>query len=276
MTNGALWQGDVGRSWAALATLTDRSFADLTRTLLARIADLPGHGVVDIGCGAGELALAIAAARPGARVLGLDISPDLLAVAESRAASAALALPPQFALGDAASMALPFAPDLLISRHGVMFFDAPVAAFAHLRRLAAPGARLAFSCFRAEADNPWAAEVAAITGLVPAAPQAEPPPGPFAFADPDRVRAILAAAGWVGVDCAAVDYAYVAGAGPDPVADALAFFRRIGPAARALRELPEAGRADAEAALVGWLAANRHGDTVRFPAAAWIVTAHTG
>jgi 2-polyprenyl-3-methyl-5-hydroxy-6-metoxy-1,4-benzoquinol methylase len=41
--------------------------------------------VLDIGCGAGELSLALAAARPQAQVRGLDVSADLVAAAQQRA-----------------------------------------------------------------------------------------------------------------------------------------------------------------------------------------------
>ena len=159
-----------------------------------------------------------------------------------------------------------------------MFFAQPVAAFAHLRATALPGAGLIFSCFRAERENQWAADIAAMTGAAAPTPRPGdvPPPGPFAFADPDHVRHLLTAAGWRDVACEAVDYPYVAGAGPDPVGEATAFFRRIGPAARALRETPEAERPALQARLAAWLEAHRSGGQVSFPAAAWIVSARGG
>ena len=276
MTSGAMWQGDVGRAWAAEAELTDRSFAPLTRALLARIAEGTPSQVLDIGCGAGELTLALARQHSDARLCGLDISADLLAVARERAAAAGLAGRVRFQLGDAGADQPAAAPDTLVSRHGVMFFADPPAAFAHLRAVATPAARLAFTCFRAERENGWAADVAALVGAAPspaADPQSPPPPGPFAFADPAYVRALLTGAGWHDVVLEPVDYAYVAGAGADPVAEAMAFFRRIGPAARALRETPEAERAAVEARITEWLHAHCREGVVSFPAAAWIVTA---
>lgn len=279
MTNGALWQGEVGRAWAAEVRQTDRSFAPVTSALVERIGQTRPRRVLDIGCGAGELALAVARAHPQAEVAGVDISPDLIAAARDRVDAAGLTERVSFALADAGADMPPFAADLLVSRHGVMFFDDPPAAFTHLRSTAAPGAQLIFSCFRAEAENRWAADVArVIGGGTPAsqAPVDSPAPGPFAFADPARVRAILGATGWRDIDLTPVDYAYVAGAGDDPVADARAFFRRIGPAARAMRELPEAERPAAEARLGDWLAEHCAGGVVSFPAAVWIVSARAG
>jgi SAM-dependent methyltransferase len=262
------WQGVTGQSWADEWRRTDRSFTALTEVLLARIGAEAGSRILDIGCGAGELSLALAKARPGAAVVGLDISAQLVDAATARADGAA-----RFALGDAASWAAHgFAPDLLVSRHGVMFFDDPPAAFAHLSALAAHGARLVFSCFRAPALNGWASEIGTLVAN-PGAPLPDPfAPGPFAFADPERVRAVLGQ-GWTDIAFEPVDFTYVAGEGADPIADAEAFFARIGPFAMAMRSLSEGDRPALAARLRKVLERNRSGDRIEFPAAAWIVTA---
>lgn len=269
MTTGADWEDAVGRIWAEMYPQTDRSFSGLTERLLARIAGHPGERVLDIGCGAGELSLAIARARPRAEVVGVDVSAHLVAVAQERGAGSTRV---RFVQSDASQWEEPaFAPDLLVSRHGVMFFDDPPGAFAHLRDISTPDAQLVFSCFRAPRDNPWASDLAELLGLPAGDPHA---PGPFAFADPQRVEAILAEGGWGKLDFEPVDFAWIGGMGEDPVADALRFFSRIGPAATAMRAMEAAAR---EAALVkvrDWLEANRSGDMVAFKAAAWIVTAN--
>jgi len=184
MTNAQDWQAQVGQNWARMYRQTDRSFTGLTQRLLERLEPLPGREVFDIGCGAGELSLALARARHGARVTGADISAELVAVAQERAGGR---VGVAFEQADAAQWTPPHAPDLLVSRHGVMFFADPVAAFAHLHEIAAPGANLLFSCFRSPAENTWAS---AIPALLPAAPPPPPgyAPGPFAFADADFVR----------------------------------------------------------------------------------------
>jgi SAM-dependent methyltransferase len=179
---------------------------------------------------------------------------------------------PEFVLGDAGNWTLPgFAPDLIVSRHGVMFFDDPVAAFVHLLTVAAPGAGLLFSCFRTPAENPWASTLAQLLDQ----PLAQNPraPGPFAFADRAYVESILRAAGWQEIAFEPVDFGYIAGQGADPVADALDFFARIGPAAPALRGLDQTARVAAEAKIRDWLEPHRVGDQVVLQAAAWIVSA---
>lgn len=272
MTSGADWQAGVGRTWAEMYRLTDRSFSGLTQRLLERLAIVPGRSIIDIGCGAGELSLALARTRPLARVTGIDVSTDLVVAAQARAGDRSTV---DFTVADASQWQPAEAPDLLVSRHGVMFFDNPVTAFAHLQAIAAPRANLLFSCFRAPAENPWATEVGAILPVPPASPPPAPhyAPGPFAFADTDFLRAILSRAGWSSIAFEAFDFAYVAGQGDDPVADAEAFFTRIGPFAAALRESPADSHEDLRRRLRAVLDRHVSGNLLVFPAAAWIVSA---
>jgi len=272
MTDASEWRGRVGEAWAEEWRRTDRSLAPVQAALLDTLVPrlCASAEVLDIGCGAGSTSLALAEARPDARVTGLDLSEALVAAARERAAGRA-----GFEVGDASTWTRPDARrfDALVSRHGVMFFDDPVAAFAHLRGLATPGAPFVFSCFRARDLNPWAAELAPVIARFAPDTAAAPPPaqGPFAFADPDRVRAILAAAGFVGPELAPLDVDFVTGEGDDPVAETLAYFRRIGPFAALLRELGPARREEALAMVEAIAAARRDGNRVVFPAAVWIV-----
>jgi len=69
--------------------------------LLARAADLPGRRVLDLGCGTGRFAAALAA-RQGCTAFGVDPSPAMLAVARERAAG----LPLELREGDARELEL--------------------------------------------------------------------------------------------------------------------------------------------------------------------------
>jgi SAM-dependent methyltransferase len=267
MTGSSDWQARVGQAWAEEWRRTDRSFAGLTPHLLTAIAGLAGRRVLDLGCGAGELSLAVAAARPEAQVVGVDISGDLIAAARARAAGRVV-----FHQADAGTFVdADGPPDLLVSRHGVMFFADPPAVFRHLAGIAAPGARLVFSCFRQPHENPWAGLFASLFAPAPPEPALTYPAGPFAFADPAHVERCLS--GWSAVTFTPVDFRYVAGAGNDPVADAVGFFSRIGLAAPRLAALDEDRRAAAQAAMAAILETRVAGGEVAFPAAAWIVCA---
>ncbi|MCU6452696.1 class I SAM-dependent methyltransferase [Sphingomonas sp. A2-49] len=273
MTSASDWTGRVGRTWAAEWARTDRSFAALTPHLDAAIAAAAPTGAfraLDIGCGAGATALALAQARPDGDVTGVDLSSELIAVALRRGGERGNL---RFVTGDATAMAGDLSPvDLFVSRHGVMFFADPVAAFGRLRDAAAPGAALVFSCFGDPADNPWSsALVEEVTGTRPTRAPGYAP-GPFGLADPAVATPILHDAGWRIAGRTRVDFRYVVGAGADPVADAVGFFRRIGPLAGALRDAPDPVLSIDRLKTV--LARYCSGGTVAFPAAAWIWRAH--
>lgn len=271
MTDASEWRGNTGANWAAEWRRTDRSFTPLTERLLRRSREFAFASVLDVGCGAGELSLAIARGRPQCRVVGVDISSHLVGAAQERGAYLGNV---SFEVGDAAAW-LPdqdFAPDLLVSRHGVMFFDDPRGAFAHLADIAAPGAALMFSCFRQPSLNPFFTEVARLMPNAP--PPADPhAPGPFAFADPAHVEAILTAAGWQGVVFDPFDLAMVVGAGADPVEDALGYFSTIGPAARAAAEMTPDQRARMLDSVRDLASRHLRDGLVALRAATWIVTA---
>lgn len=270
MTDTFDWQGKVGDVWAAEWQRTDRSFMELSGYLLTAIlARAPESGrAVDIGCGAGETAIGLARAKPRLKITGIDLSADLIDVAQARAGDDDNL---QFLHGDAVSAVAEHAPaDLYISRHGVMFFDDPAAAFTAFRDAASPGGSMVFSCFRDWTLNAFAYEIGALTDGV--APKAGAP-GPFAFADKDKVADLLKTSGWSNIEAEALDFAYIAGQGDDPVGDAMSFMQRIGPASRAIAD----AAGDERPALIDGLQRicekYRQGNAVLLPAAAWIWSA---
>ena len=270
----AYWNSAAGERWAHLQARIDGVFAPLTAAALAFAAPEPGSRVVDIGCGAGATVLGLAEAVGGSgRVLGVDVSKPMLAVAEQRVAAATL---PQatLLLADASTHA--FAPqtfDLVFSRFGVMFFADPVAAFANIKTGLVDGGRLAFACWQPLKANPWfEVPVAALRPLLPPAPPADPlEPGPFAFADPDRVRGILNAAGFDDIRIEPHQTRMNLGS----LTAALDFVTQVGPSSRALGDAEPEARPALIAALRSALAARDSPDGVVLGGAIWLVSART-
>lgn len=233
----AYWNDAAGRTWAELQDLLDAQIEPLGRRVAEALAISAGERVLDVGCGCGQTTLALAE-RVGLSgfVLGVDISEPMLAVARSRARGVAQV---SFLEADAQTFAIePGAFDAIHSRFGVMFFDDPTAAFANLRKALKPGGRLGFLCWRSPAENPIM--TLPMTAAMKHIPAPEPPipgaPGPFAFADPERVRSILAGAGFADVSIEPQDMA----AGGNSLDDAVRLALRIGPLGRQLREHPQA------------------------------------
>lgn len=267
------WNSAVGDTWARMQARLDLAFTPVTAALLSLAAPRPGEAALDIGCGSGETTLALAAAvGETGRALGLDISEQLLGRARQRAEE--LLSDAEFANADAARFA-EGGYDLIMSRFGVMFFDDPEAAFANIHQLAVPGARLVFACWQPPDLNLWATlPMTVLAGLLPDLPKSDPlAPGPFAFADPERVQLILHQAGWQDIGFHALPFTMVIGEGDDPLASAVHFTLRIGPAARLVREAGAAVEAQARTVLAEAMASYVDGDSVGLPGAVWLVSA---
>jgi SAM-dependent methyltransferase len=115
--------------------------------VMERLPLRPGERLVDVGCGAGGIALL--AAREGADVVGLDLAPVLVESARVRAAAEELEA--IFEIGDAER--LPFGDgvfDVVVSTIGAMFAPDPQAVAAELARVCRPGGRLAFTAWTPE------------------------------------------------------------------------------------------------------------------------------
>ncbi len=233
----AEWNGALGQRWAAMRQEIDRFVVPFGDAALKAAAPQPGERVIDVGCGCGDTSIELARMVGAAgAVLGIDVSQPMLAVARSRGALADGA-DLTFREGDASEAALPANTDLLFSRFGVMFFSQPSPAFSHMRKSLRAGGRCLFVCWRTPRDNPWAmtplSAARAAMGVTPA-PADPNAPGPFAFADEERLRAILSGAGFGAIDVQRFDVAISLGATPRSAAERAL---QIGPVSRLVREV---------------------------------------
>ncbi len=265
------WNEKAGRNWTELQERMDANLSAIHEAIMAFAAPRPGERVLDIGCGTGTTTLALAE-RVGAEgaVTGLDISQPMLALARERAKGRANV---KFVEADASAHVFRPEYDLLFSRFGVMFFDDPARAFANLHGALKPDGRIAFVCWRSPRENPWAtAPLDAAKPFLPELPPHDPlSPGPFAFSDAERVKAILAAAGFSAIRIQRHDSAMDMG---NDLAFAAAQTLRIGPLSRAAADADEAARAkildSVNGALAGFITAD---GAIAPPAACWLVAA---
>jgi SAM-dependent methyltransferase len=267
------WNAAAGATWARYHDQLDRQIAPLGLEALRALAPTAGERVLDIGCGCGHTTLEIAArVRPGGVVAGIDISAPMLEIARRMVAPSGAGRM-EFLQADAQVADVGRSTfDAGYSRFGVMFFGDPVAAFANLRRALRSGGRLGFVCWRPLAANPWMSEPleAARPFLPPLAPPEPTAPGPFAFADERRVRAILGEAGFSEIGIRAFD----AEIGVGGIDETLRLALRVGPLGAALRDNPsyEDRLTDPVSAVLARYLTSRG---VMMPASVWIVTARS-
>jgi SAM-dependent methyltransferase len=266
------WNGSGGKRWAAAQDHTDRMLEPVSHLLLRKAEPKEGMAVLDIGCGGGATTQSLASSVGSGRVVGVDISSQLVELAKSRLRGFKNA---EVRLADAA--VYPFEPfaDLATSRFGVMFFGDPAAAFKNIRKALKPGGRLVFACWQDIAQNPWmtvplrAVEAA---GVPPAPAPGPEDPGPFSFADPARVKRILLSAGFKDIDFAPANLTLDIAAGGGLEA-AVSQAMTIGAAAAALRDQPESLRAAAAKTIREALRPYQEGANVSLQAAIWLVGA---
>lgn len=133
---------------------------------VARLSLKPGMKVLDIACGTGNQS--IPAARTGAKVIGLDIAPNLLEQARQRAQSENLKI--EFIEGDAEKLPYPAGQfDVVLSMFGAMFAPRPEVVASELKRVCRSGGLIAMGNWTPEG---FVGQMFKIT-----ARHATPPPG---------------------------------------------------------------------------------------------------
>jgi 2-polyprenyl-3-methyl-5-hydroxy-6-metoxy-1,4-benzoquinol methylase len=129
--------------FAPLETWTIPSAAQLVRHAGIR----SGQRVLDVACGTGPVA--ITAARAGAMVKAIDLTPQLLERARENAALAGVTVD----FGEADVEHLPFGDaefDVVVSQYGHMFAPRPDVAISEMLRVLKPGGTIAFSTWPPE------------------------------------------------------------------------------------------------------------------------------
>jgi len=238
--------------------------------LWAAVGVRPGDHVLDIGCGAGQSTRDAARVAAPGRVLGIDISAQLLERARQRTAAEGLDNV-TYELGDAQVHALARGRfDVAISRFGTMFFADPAAAFGNIARALRVGGRLVMLVWQSRERNEWA--LAIDTALSrPAGPSTpQKTDDAFSLGDPATTTRILDRAGFRTIHFSDVHEPVFYG---DDSAAALEFVRRFQCTSDALACLSAADGARALERLRDTLAAHqdgRHG--VVFDSRAWIIT----
>ena len=199
---------------------------------LARLHVAPGSRMLDVACGAGQIA--IPAARAGVKVTGIDIAANLIEQARARAKAAGVEV--RFEEGDAEALPCDDSCfDLVVSLIGAMFAPRPERVAAELIRVCKRGGRIVMMNWTPEGHI---GQMFKIMGKhVPPPPQMAPP---VKWGDEATVRERLSA-GTTRLETRKLTYPMIY---PFPPAEVVEFFRLYyGPTQRAFAALDAEGQA---------------------------------
>lgn len=173
----------------------------VTEALVEYAQPKQGMQVLDLASGTGEPAITIASrVGPAGQVTALDLSADLLEVAEKRARSRGLG---NFATRQADAHSLPFPDasfDLATSRFGVMFFRDVEGALREVRRVLRPEARVCLLAWGPFEQPYWQSMMGVVHRHVGGTLLEPGGADPFRFAESGSLSAVLSATGFKNVE----------------------------------------------------------------------------
>ncbi len=251
----------------------------LTHHSAAIFPNLPvnaGDKVLDIGCGFGDTAVALAErVGPNGTVVGLDCCNAFLDYGRADAEAKGLNNV-AFVEGDALVERFEPTYDFVFSRFGTMFFSNPVAGLRNMRTALKPGGLMTHIVWRTPADNPWLSMAKGVVLEYLPAPGEDARtcgPGPFSMANEEMVAGMMKSAGYEDVTFTRVDALVFVGR---TVQDAIDFQLALGPAGEVFREAgdeAEAKRGEIEAALAKAIEAQKQeADGIVMDSSSWVIT----
>ena len=196
-----MWD-NVAKGWQAWWETFENGAQKVSDKLVELAEIKPGDRVLDIATGIGEPAVTAARrVKPNGRVVATDISPQMIAIAKSRAESLGLGSMMEFKEIDAEKMDFPKSTfNAVLSRWGLMFLPNLPMALTTIRQLLVPVGRFAAAVWPAPAKVPML-DLPMSTVRKQINASAPPPgtPGPFALADIEALKHSFAQAGFKDV-----------------------------------------------------------------------------
>jgi enediyne biosynthesis protein CalE5 len=191
---GLAWQISVwDRMVPVYVREIDKRFGPIVERVVRRADLKPGQHVLDLGTGTGSVALRAAeAVAPNGRITALDISPDMLALARQRAASAQASI--TFVEGRAEAIPVKSESiDAVLASLSLMYVIDRQAAAREIARVLRPGGLLVGAVWA----GPERADIVLLQQTAGSFAPEPPVPGvgPGALADPTSFLAQLAEAG---------------------------------------------------------------------------------
>lgn len=262
----------VADGWRRRDELLRKGSQPVTEQMLAMAGIGVGHRVLDIASGTGEPAIS-AALRVGdsGQVIGTDLVEEMLAFAREKALRANLTNI-EFQCVDGEALELESSTfDAVTIRWGLMFMPEPDACLMHAYQALKDRGRVVVACWAAPERNPFISLLLTVLKKYMDVPKPPPDaPGIFAFADPERLRAVLATAGFTNVQVEELEIDVI------EVDDGAAYWAAMedlaGPITRLVSQLDEKTRAAFVKDVIETSSALQTGDTLRMRGTTWIAS----
>lgn len=230
------WNDTLAPKFVKYRHVLEGGLSRHSETVMPMLDICRGDHVLDVGCGFGDTAIAMAhRVGPAGRVVGVDCCDAFLDIARNRP-DRRFAPNVRFETGDAERDLGNAQYDFVFSRFGTMFFSNPVAGLRSMRCSLKPGGRMAHIVWRRREDNPWLIAARDVVRRYLPAPGADARtcgPGPFSMADEETTRAQMMAAGFTDIAFQRVDAKVQVGR---DIEDAVNFQLAVGPAGETYRE----------------------------------------
>jgi SAM-dependent methyltransferase len=193
--------------WKKWSALIDQAAGGVSKRMVELAGVESGSRVLDVACGYGEPSLT-AAARAGAdgKVVGTDISAEMLAYGRERAAAAGLE---NIEFVESSASALDFEEgsfDAALSRWGIIFEPDAESALERIRGFLVPEGKMAIASWGEPPQVPMLA-IAMKTAMEKLDVPPPPPgtPGPLSRPTPEAIGGLLEAGGFSGVKTEEID-----------------------------------------------------------------------
>lgn len=272
-TNTADWnsfgRANASQKWRRQSAVMGN---DMTQAIVEAAHVQPGMRVLDIACGTGEPAISLAALLAGnGEVVGVDISPEPLKIADERATQRGLS---NATFQQADALALPFPDnsfDCITSRLGIMFFADLPRALSEMRRVLKPAAR-AILLVWGPFDQPYfRTTIGTVLRMLPNAVMPESGTKMFALGNKGVLSQALLQAGFSQVkeDLVTVPWTWVGT--PEEIWE---YFQNVTvPFASLLQSIPAERRPEVNAAVLQAIGQYFDGTSIKFTATVNIAVA---
>jgi ubiquinone/menaquinone biosynthesis C-methylase UbiE len=195
-----MWD-NVAAGWQAWWETIERGAQKVSDKIVQLAEIKSGDRVLDIATGIGEPA--VTAARkviPNGKVVAIDISPQMLAIARTRAILLGLDSIMEFRESDGEKLDLPDQTskfDAILSRWGLMFFPNLPAALVRIRQMLITNGRLSAAVWSTPSKVPLIdLAFASVRKQINATAPPPGTPGPFALADIETLKQLFSQAGF--------------------------------------------------------------------------------